>query len=295
MRVLATVQNKGGVGKTTITRILAEWFARSGKRVLLIDLDAQCNLSRRFLTMSYDPSDPDGVLPPVHPEFDPATDDTWSGLSSSADIFYSGEAYPYPTRVDGVDALPGHGSRLREIELVKAADVRERVHERLKHFLSLPEVGASYDLVLIDTAPAKGPLTISAMRAATHLVIPTVMEQQPIEGLHGMLALWRRELRLRDEGHPLQIAAIQVNLFRKGVALHEGLLASLQENPGVAALLSPVVLCQRVAFAETDRDDANPSNVFALSPKDPARIEALGMCRHLESVVFGGESEEVAA
>jgi chromosome partitioning protein len=294
MKVVAVVQNKGGVGKTMLTRNLAVGFARRGKRVLIIDLDAQCNLSRRFLSMTYDPSDPDGVLPPVHPDFDPEAEDGWSGLSSSAEIYFSGEVFPYPTRIDGVDALPGHGSRLLEIELVKASEVRERVHERLKAFLDLPEVAATYDLVLIDTAPAKGPLTISAMRAATHLIIPTVMEQQPIEGLHGMLALWRRELRQRDVNRPLQIAAIQVNLFRRSVALHEGLYASLRENPAVSELLSPVLLCQRVAFAETDRDDARPANVFDLGLKDPARIEATAMVDHIDRTLYGTIAEAAA-
>ena len=48
MRVVAVVQNKGGVGKTTVTRLLAEYFARKPLRVLGLDLDPQCNFSRRF-------------------------------------------------------------------------------------------------------------------------------------------------------------------------------------------------------------------------------------------------------
>lgn len=287
MQVVAIVQNKGGVGKTTITRILAEHFARSGKRTLVVDLDAQCNLSRRFVDMVYDQTDPDGIVPPVHPEFDPDAGDGWSGISSSADLYFSGEVFPYPTRLEDLEALPGHGTRLREIELVRAQDVRDRVHERMRQFLRLEDVRNTYDLVLLDTAPAKGPLTISAMRAATHLVIPTSMEPQPIEGLNGMMALWRREIRMRDPDDPLRIAAIQPNLFRKGVALHEGLLDSLRANEAVAPLLSPVTLCQRVAFAEADREEAEPQSVFELSAKDAARREAIAMCEHIEQAVFG--------
>ena len=71
MRVLAIVQNKGGVGKTTVARILTEYFGMQGIRVLGIDLDPQCNFSRRFLTMQLDPTDPDGVIAVRRDEMDP--------------------------------------------------------------------------------------------------------------------------------------------------------------------------------------------------------------------------------
>ncbi|WP_200377372.1 ParA family protein [Thiocystis violacea] len=282
MKVIAVVQNKGGVGKTTVTRVLAEYFSRQGQRVLVLDLDAQCNLSRRFLTMEYDAADPDGVLPPLHPEFDISDDQSgWSGRSSSADIYFSGDVYPYPTQLDSLLALPGHGPRLREIELVRSDEVRDAVHNRLHLFLSLVDVQRSFDLVFIDTAPAKGPLTISAVRAATHLIIPTTLEPQPIEGLYGMLQLWRREQNSREADRPLQIAAIQPNLFRKGVALHEGLLDSLRDDQALASMLSPVILRQRIAFAESDHPGAQPKSLFDLSPKDPAHKEVLAFCEHI--------------
>ncbi len=286
VHVIAVVQNKGGVGKTTVTRVLAEYFARRGRRVLAVDLDAQCNLSRRFVDMEYDAADPDGVLPPLHPMFHD-DDSGWSGRSSSADIYFNGEVYPYHTRIDGLDALPGHGPRLREIELVRVDDVRERVHDRLYAFLSLEEVRQSYDIVLVDTAPAKGPLTISAMRAATHVIIPTTLEPQPIEGLFGMLQLWRQEMHSRDAGRaPLKIAAIQPNLFRK-VALHEGILDSLRKDAAVASLLSPVILHQRIAFAESDHAEARPKSIFDLAERDPARQEAIEMCEYVERSLSG--------
>ena len=52
---------------------------------------------------------------------------------------------------------------------------------------------AAYDAVVIDTAPSKGPLTISVIKAATHIVIPSVMEEQPVQGIYGMLQLWMQE------------------------------------------------------------------------------------------------------
>ncbi|WP_200333784.1 ParA family protein [Thiocystis violacea] len=283
MRVAAIVQNKGGVGKTTITKILAEYFAREGWRVLAIDLDAQCNLSRRFVCMEYDRSDPDGVLPPTHPDFDEKENSQWSGRSSSADIYFDGECYPYPTSWETLLALPGHGPKLRQIELVRADEVRSSVHNRLREFLSLGEVQEAFDLVLVDTAPAKGPLTVSAVRAATDLIIPTTLEPQPVEGLYGMLQLWRREQNTRDPARPLRIAAIQPNMVRQGVALHEGTLESLQRDEALASMLSPVILHQRVAFAETDHPEAKPTSLFDLASRNPARREVISFCQHIES------------
>lgn len=283
MYVVAVVQNKGGVGKTTMTRVLAEFLARKRWRVLVVDLDAQCNLSRRFLAMEYDPADPDGVLPPLHPEFlESGGAGRWAGRSSSADLYFSGEVYPYPTEWASLHALPGHGPRLREIELVRIEDVREHVHNRLHQFLSLPELRQAFDAVLIDTAPAKGPLTISAVRAASHLIIPTTLEPQPIEGLYGMLQLWRREHGSREADRPLRIAAIQPNLFRRGVALHEGLLDSLRRDEALASMLSPVILHQRIAFAEADHQYGRPKSVFELNPKEPAYREATQFCDYIE-------------
>lgn len=288
MRVVAVVQNKGGVGKTTVTRLLAEYFARKPLRVLGLDLDPQCNFSRRFLPMEFDQTDPDGVIPPLHRDFDPDDPaEDWDGRSSTADIYYSGGVVPYLSRFDGLELLPGEGSKLRNIELVRQDEVKDRVHDRLREFCLLPEVASQYDLILIDTSPSKGPLTVSAVRAASHLIIPTTMEPQPIEGLYGMLQLWRRENRKRSEADELQILCIQPNMFRKGVLLHEELRESLLRDEGVAPFLAPHTLGQRIAFAESDHPQAEPKSVFDLAEKDPARREAEALCRYVDHKLFG--------
>jgi len=288
MKILATVQNKGGVGKTTVARLLAEWFGRRGVRTLLLDLDSQCNLSQRFLRMDFEPTDPDGILPPLHPDFsaDDGDNQRWHGRSSSADVYFSGEVFPYPTKWSALDILPGEGHKLREIEMVRAEEVKDKVHERLRRFLAMPEVQDAYQLCLIDTSPSKGPLTVSAVRAATDLIIPIKLEPQSIEGLFGMLQLWRRENRKRMDSDELRILCIQPNLFRKGVALHEGLLANLMSDKSVAPFLATQRLHQRIAFAESDHPDADPKSVFDLKEADPARQEAAKFCGFVEERLF---------
>jgi len=100
----------------------------------------------------------------------------WDGRSSIAEIFYGQGVVPYPTYVKNMDIAPGHAEKLLTAESVRRSEVVDKVHKQLANFLNSPDVQAAYDCVVIDTAPSKGPLTISVMKAATHIVIPSVME-----------------------------------------------------------------------------------------------------------------------
>src|SRR4051794_16505053 len=85
MKVIVPTNNKGGVGKTKVSILLAEYLSLS-KKVLVIDFDPQCNFSRRFLKMENDPSSPSGVLPPIHHDYNENDPDCcdWDGRSSIA-------------------------------------------------------------------------------------------------------------------------------------------------------------------------------------------------------------------
>ncbi len=291
MKIIAVVQNKGGVGKTTITKMLAEWFSRhEKKRILALDLDPQCNFSRRFLTMELDPTDPHGILPPIHPDFDPNDPDedpTWGGRSSSAAIYTGQLVVPYATHLKGLDILPGHAALLDEVERVRRDDVQQRVHNALQRWLAYPEVNEAYDLVLIDTMPSKGPLTVSAMRAATHVLIPTEMEQQSIEGLVNMLQLWKRENFARADQSEVNLIGILPNKVRKGVSLHEGLYGSLMNDPSIKPYMIPMQLHQRVGYAEPDVPGTHPASVFDRPKSDDVRKEAEILVAYVEERVFG--------
>lgn len=270
MLTLVLAQNKGGVGKTSISRILSEYFARKDYRVLGLDLDPQCNYSRRFLSMDYDPADPDGVYPAIHPAYLPQEHEGWDGRSSTADIFTHHPTVPYPSWVDNLEVLPGHGERLRLLESHARNDAQSMA-QALKAFLGQNDLHEHYDLVIIDTSPSKDALTRSAMTVATHLLIPTLLETQSTEGLVGMLAFWRQINRSRT--FPLEIVGILPNRVRP-VGLHEGLLEGLKGHPGTGRFISPVTLADRIAFAESDHTDAKPKSVFDLPKSNKARLEA---------------------
>lgn len=286
MKVISIVQNKGGVGKTTITRLLAEYFAGTSRRTLCIDLDPQCSLSHRFLDMEEDVTDPDGVIPPLHPDYDENdTEDTWGGRSSTADVFMKGLIVPYMVK-ENLDILPAHGSQLRRVARVTEAEQKDRVHDTLKKWMEGIKLHEHYDVVVIDTSPSKGPLTIAAVRAASHILIPSQMEMQSIEGLSKMLALWRNENKFREPENMLRIIGIQPNMVRSRVGLHEGLYQSLKQNKGIAPYLSDSPLGHRVAFAESDHPGAVPHNVLELPASDKARVEAEAFCKFVEGRIY---------
>ena len=282
MRTLVLAQNKGGVGKTSISRILSEYFARQGYHVLGLDLDPQCNYSRRFLVMDYDPADPDGVYPAIHPAYLPQEHGDWDGRSSTADIFTHHPTVPYPSWVNNLEVLPGHGERLRQLES-QARNDAQTMSQALKTFLMRDDLHEHYDLVVIDTSPSKDALARSAMAVATHLLIPTLLETQSTEGLVGMLAFWRQVNRSRTA--PLEIVGILPNRVRS-VGLHEGLLEGLKGHPGTGRFITPVTLADRIAFAESDHTDAKPKSIFDLPKSNKARLEAEAIGRYVHGKLF---------
>jgi chromosome partitioning protein len=295
VKILAYVNNKGGVGKTKLLILLIEYLCRYRKdlKILAIDFDAQCNLSRRYLEMDIDPRTREGLIPPIHPSYDPNDkDDTWQGRSSIADIFFGEVVEPYTTRFENLDILPGHADKLLSAEAVRRSEVIEKVHNQLKKFLAYPELQEEYDIVLIDTSPSKGPLTASVVRAASHIVIPAVMEEQSVQGIYGMLQLWMQESITREGSRPLDLIGILPNMFKANTSLHQDMLRSLRENVDMQQFILPMQIGNRIVFAETDSDYANPKSVFDYSENNEARIEAMAACEYIVNRIFNNEQKK---
>lgn len=288
MKIIAFLNNKGGVGKTTCSRTMAEYLSKVVKKsTLAIDFDPQCNFSHQYLKMEIDPAAPEGLMPPIHPDYNPDDpDDTeWDGRSSIAEIFYGQGVVPYPTYIERLDLAPGHAEKLLAAEAVRRTDVVEKVHKQLSNFLNSPDVRETYDTVVIDTAPSKGPLTVSVIKAATHIVIPSVMEEQPVQGIYGMLQLWMQESLAREKSRPLQLVGILPNMFKQ-TRLHKDILTSLQENTAIGKYIMPVKLSQRIVFAEIDSEDANPRSVFDFQSNHVARQEAEEVFKYIAERIY---------
>lgn len=288
MEIIAFVNNKGGVGKTTCSKLMAEYLSKTKNlRTLGIDFDPQCNFSHQYLHMEIDPAAPEGLVPPIHPDFDPGDPDDadWDGRSTIAEIFYGKGVVPYPTYVEKLDIAPGHAEKLLTAESVRRSEVVEKVHKQLTNFLNSSDVRAAYDAIVIDTAPSKGPLTISVMKAATHIVIPSVMEEQPVQGIYGMLQLWMQESLVREKDRPLQLIGILPNMFKQ-TRLHKDILKSLQDNSAIGKYVLPVKFSQRIVFAEVDAADSTPRSIFDFPEQHIAKTEAEEVCNHIAERIF---------
>lgn len=151
--IIAIVNQKGGTGKTTTTVNLGSALARSGKKVLLIDLDAQGNLSYSL-----------GIV-----DVDKSLSDLFEGSVDFSDIIHERE---------GMDVLPSN-VQLAEIEL-SISDVEER-ESQLKYLLK--DCVNAYDYILIDCPPSLSLLTVNALNSADGVIIPMQMEVLSLQGL----------------------------------------------------------------------------------------------------------------
>lgn len=287
-KVIANATNKGGEGKTTMSIMLAEYAALIlNKKVLAIDLDPQANFSKYYLNLEYDPVYKGGKVPPIHPEFNANEDNGWDGRSSIANIFYGEEVTPYPTSFQNIEILPAHSSKLQEAEAVTKNEVLEKVHLQLKRFIQLPDVQKEYDLIVLDTPPSKGPLTIAGIKACTNIVIPSQMEEDSIDGIYGMLQLWKQETYSRPPENPISIAGILANRVRD-VSLHNNFFEQLKSLESTRDFVITKKIKERVIYGELRVKEDRPKSVFELPRNHVARRECESVCKIIMERVYHG-------
>lgn len=258
MTVVTAVGNeKGGVGKTTVTLCLASELARLGRRVLLIDLDQQTSAAETV---------------------------GGSGPATIEDVLAKKDPTPLSeatitSRWEGIDVVPGSDSisSLDRDSDGMAAFRLQQVLEREHDFVR------QYDDIMIDLPPAVATATVSGLLAAHRVVAVTEPEPYSSEGLQNFLGLLAR---IAGGPRPqLRLHGVLVNKVRPGTKEHAYRLTELESALGREVLLEPRIPL-RVALAGVASEQLP---IHALQTSGAREMSAL-FALHAEQLVAKSES-----
>lgn len=250
--IIAIANQKGGVGKTTTAINLAAAFARRGQRVLLLDLDPQANSSITFL--------------------DPLTID-FSAYDLMVDGLGSVEKSIYQTTVKGLDIIPSRINLAKiESKLVGDFDAPFRLKDRLETLRVL------YDVIVIDTPPTLGLVTVNALVAATHVLIPIQSSYFALEGTDDLLETIEK-VKARPNPN-LQVLGVLVTLHDKRTTLAREVYEQIRRVFGVK--MFETVITKSVRLEESP---AYKESIFTFAPHSSGASEYAKLCEEVISRV----------
>lgn len=202
-KIIAVTSFKGGTAKTSTTLHVGSALAQfHGKKVLLIDFDAQANLTTG---LGFDPDEQDSMAPVLQGE-------------------KSLEEVCLKTHVKNLDLIPAD-TWLERVEVSGALAADRYSHERLKKILDpLP-----YDFILIDTPPSLCWLTESSLIAANSSLVCATPEFYSLKGLQ-RLAIFIENIA---ERHSLQVIGVSLSFWNERGKSNESFLEGIEDTfPG---------------------------------------------------------------
>lgn len=214
--IISLINNKGGVGKTTSTSILAELLAETDKKVLLVDIDGQANLS--MLYGCKDADDIDVIKGLVNAEKPNIYEIFKYRLRSKEDI----KRIIRKTEVENIDIIPS-SKRHKETTNILKNNTTGNNNIILKR--ALETVKDDYDYIFIDNAPMIDELTVNSIFVSDYILVPVRTESFSYEGLIEILD----EVKYIKEEHSIENAEF-LGTFMTQVKVRTNVFKELSEN-----------------------------------------------------------------
>lgn len=231
-KIFSILNNKGGTGKTTTVLNLGTALANKKKRVLLIDLDSQCNLTSAL-----------GL---------------WGVENSICDLFLGKCFISQAVKQNGKISLLPASDKLLEAEFLMSSEPgREYI---LKE--KLEKISDDYDYILIDCPPSLGTLSINSLVAADYFIVPMQAENFAFIGLDRIMSISEKIQKRMNPS--LQLAGILFVKLATRTKFSQAVITNLTNNEHFKDKLFSTYIRQDISLMESG---AFKQSIFEYAPK----------------------------